>query len=341
MGTRNLVWLIVTIVACAGCATNVPVAEVRLVGKAFQDLSAASALLLDDLSVAERAQGKVVADVRAKSNSRAAAAEISGGGDVRYVVLSAVSPNEADAERTVGNRCEAIGLLTVSTVSVQNGFCVSDSYYYSELADPPATATFRRSLAAVDSYTNVLLILAEGRNIEAAQAEVQSLAGNVGGVLEIAGATGAGTAMQGVVGALQPLLDLAAKQSNAKELARNVRDVSPKVVVVIEQLRLAAPELFNTLAEHALANLRTAKLTQDINVKVVRIDAARIEAYRTAVSNYVVLLDQYERLLDRLVDSYDTTGKGVTLSGLVQQSAQLSAQADAWRRTYSALRMGF
>jgi hypothetical protein len=341
VGTRNLVLLVVTIIACAGCATNVPVAEVRLVGKAFQDLNAASAPLLDDLAVAERAQGKAVAGVRAKSNSRAAAEAISGDGDVRNVATSALTPSEADVEGTSENRCEAVGLLTVSSLSVQNGFCVSDSYYYSELADPPATATFRRSLAAVDSYTNVLLILAEGRNIEAAQAEVQSLAGNVGGVLEIAGATGASAAMQGVVGALKPLLDLAAKQSNAKELARNVKDVSPKVVVVIEQLRVAAPELFNTLTERALASLQRAKLKPDTSAEIVRIEAMRIEAYRTVVSNYVVLLDQYERLLDRLVESYDTTGKVVTLSGLVQQSAQLSAQADAWRRSYSALRMGF
>lgn len=341
MRTRNLIMLAVTIIACSGCATNVPVAEVRLVGKAFQDLNAASAPLLDDLAVAERAQGKVVADVRARSNSRAAEAVVSSEGNVRNVVMSAVTPSEADAVGASQNRCGAIGLLTVSSVSVQNGFCVSDSYYYSELADPPATATFRRSLAAVDSYTNVLLILAEGRNIEAAQAEVQSLAGNVGGVLEIAGAAGASAAMQGVVGALQPLLDLAAKRSNSKELARNVKEVSPKVAVVIEQLRVAAPELFNTLTERALASLQRAKLKPDTSAEFVRIEAGRIEAYRTAVSNYVVLLDQYERLLDRLVDSYDATGKVVTLSGLVQQSAQLSAQADAWRRTYSALRMGF
>lgn len=344
MATRKLVLLVVTIIACSGCATRVPVAEVRLVGKAFQDLNAASAPLLDDLAVAERAQGKTAAGIRAKSNSGAAATTLVDD-DIHSVVSSAVTPGQADAEGASENRCAAVGLLTVSSVSVQNGFCTSDSYYYSELADPPATATFRRSLAAVDSYTNVLLILAEGRNIEGAQAEIQSLAGNVGGVIEIAGAAGASAAMQGVVGALKPLLELAAKQSNAKELARNVKQVSPKVVVVIGQLRGAAPELFNTLTERALANLQRAKLQRaklkpDSGAEAVRIEAVRIEAYRTAVSNYVVLLDQYERLLDRLVESYDATGKVVTLSGLVQQSAQLSAQADAWRRTYSALRMG-
>lgn len=334
MRSHVVALLIVVSLACSGCATNAPVTEVRLVGRAFQDLNAASAPLLDDLAVAERAQGKVVAEVRAKQNSRTA---LAAGSEVaaRSIPVSTTVTND--------NPCDAVGLVAIDSLSVkvQDGFCVSDSYYYSELADPPATATFRRSLAAVESYTNVLLILAEGRNLEAAQAEVQSLAGNVGGVLEMAGASGAGVAVQGIASALQPLLDLAAKHSNSKELARNVKDVAPKAVAVVEQLRLAAPELFATLTESALARLQRAKLKPDTSAEIVRVEAARIDAYRTAVSNYVVLLDQYERLLGRLVDSYDTTGKSITLSGLVQQSAQLSAQADAWRRTYSALRMGF
>ena len=185
--------LILVFLACSGCATHAPVAEVRLVGRAVQDLNAASAPLLDDLAVAERAQGKVVAEVRAKKNSRTA---MVAGSDIaaRNVPVSAVVTNEGSGAPSDANPCGTIGLVAIDSLSVkvQDGFCISDSYYYSELADPPATATFRRSLAAVESYSNVLLILAEGRNLEAAQAEVQSLAGNVGGVLEMAGASGAG-----------------------------------------------------------------------------------------------------------------------------------------------------
>jgi hypothetical protein len=305
--------------ACAGCATNTPVAEVRLVSKAFQDLNSASAPLLDDHAIAERMQGQQSADKRAEKH--AAGTEVS-------------SPAQ--------DRCESVLQATAGTgegkVTVQDGFCLEDSYYYSQLADPPATAAFRRSLAALESYSNVLLILAEGRNIEAAQAEVQALAGNLGGVAELAGASGAGVALQGFAGALQPLLDIAAKRANAKELARNVKEVSPKAMEVAEQLRKSAPELFTTLTQGPLK-----AFTEDGVDKphIAVAEKKRIEAYRSAVSNYVVLLDQYQRLLDALVRSYDNEGKSVTLSGLVQQSTQLSAQADAWRRTYSALRMGF
>jgi hypothetical protein len=297
----------------AGCSTTTPVAEVRLVGKAFQDLNAASAPLLDDLAIAERAQGKTAANVRAKKHA-----------------------NPAGGTASATDRCGDVRQVTVSNVSVQNGFCIDDSYYYSELADPPATAAFRRSLAAIDSYTQVLLILAEGRNVEAAQAEVHSIAANVGGVLDLAGG-GVGTALTGLSSALQPLLGLAAQRSNAKELGRNVKQVSPQTIALLAELRKAAPELFKTLTERSVARMNTQGLA---SADVAKAEAARIDAYRTAVSNYVVLLDEYQRLLSQLVESYDTDGT-ITLSSLARRSAELSAQSDVWRRTYSALRMGF
>ncbi len=308
MPNLSSVMLTVALMLCTGCAATVPVAEVRLVGKAFQDLNVASAALLDDLAVAERAQGQAAASARAKKHSA--------GLDT--------------------DRCRQVTQVAVGSVVVQNGFCIEDSYYYSELADPPAAATFRRSLTAVESYTNVLLILAEGRNLDAAQAEVQGLASNISGALALAGG-GIGTALTGLSGVLQPVLDLAAKRANARELARTVKQVAPQTLAVVEQLRIAAPELFTTLTERSLAQLRTTGL---ISADVAAAEAVRIETYRGAVSNYVVLLDQYQQLLGRLVQSYDVEGRSVTLSGLAQQSAQLSAQADAWRRTYSALRMG-
>ncbi len=303
----------------SACAASPPLAEVGLVAQAFDDLNSASAPLLDDLAVAERIQGRAAAERRAQQRS----------GEV----ASDTTPTPAGATA----RCPDVSRAAAGTAHVQNGFCAEDSYYYSELSDPPGTAMFRRSLAAVGDYTRVLLILAEGRNIAAAQAQLQSLAANVGGALELAGASGLGPAAGALASALQPLLSLAAKHSNAEELRRNVKEVSPQVVAVIGQLRATAPELFTTLTEQSLARFRRDGL---VNAEIARLEAARIEIYRAAVSNYVVLLDQYQALLSSLVAAYDVEGKPLTLAGLAERSAQLSAQADAWRRTFSALRLG-
>lgn len=314
--TRCHLGALAIIVSLSACATSPPVAEVGLVAKAFDDLNSASAPLLDDLAMAERIQGRAAAERRAQQRSAADA-----------------PPPVAIASA----RCPDVSRAAAGAAHVQNGFCAEDSYYYSELSDPPGTAMFRRSLAAVGDYTRVLLILAEDRNLAAAQAQLQSLAANVGGVLELAGASGLGPAAGALASALQPVLSLAAKHGNAEELRRNVKEVSPQVVAVIGQLRATAPELFTTLTEQSLARFRRDGL---VNAEIAQLEAGRIETYRVAVSNYVVLLDQYQALLSSLVAAYDVEGKALTLAGLAERSAQLSAQADAWRRTFSALRLG-
>ena len=312
-------------VLLAACASAPPLTEVRLVAKAFEDLDAASAPLLDDLAVAERAQGRSNAQERARNHS---------GGSPAAAPAAATTSTAAATAAAVTDRCPHVLEVTgAGGASVQRGYCLDDSYYYSELADPPATAAFRRSLAAVGDYTEVLVILAEGRNIEAAQAQLQSLAGNVGSTLELAGATGIGTALSGFSAALQPVVALAAKRANARELARNVKDVAPQALAVIEQLRNTAPTLFNTLTDQSLRGF------QRVSEDAAKVRAGRIETYRGAIANYVVLLDQYRQLLTQLVASYDENGRP-TLAGLAERSAQLSAQADTWRRTFTALRRG-
>jgi len=306
--------LIVLVLACGGCATTVPLPQVQLVGKAFQDLNSASAPLLDDLSIAERARGIKNADT-----------------------LARLHPADNAAQPTPLDPCPKISQVKAEGVAVQNGFCIEHSQYYSELTDPPATAAFRSALAAVEGYTNVLLILAEGRNLEAAQAQVQGLVANVGSLVDIA-KPGVGTALAGLSAALKPVLDIAAKSANSKELARIVKTGAPDAQRVIKELRDAAPEMFTTLTERSLSTLNSLKAPP--SAETAKAEAARINAYRVAVSNYVVLLGQYQQLLDQLVDSYDSEGKVITLNGLLQRSTELSAQADAWRRTYSALRMG-
>src|SRR5262245_25457529 len=91
-------------VACAGCASNTPVAEVQRVANAFGTLNAASAPLFDDLAVAEREQGRNAADHRARQRSA------------------------GDSTLDMGPCPEAVE-VRVGNVTVQDSFCVADSYY--------------------------------------------------------------------------------------------------------------------------------------------------------------------------------------------------------------------
>jgi len=136
---------------------------------------------------------------------------------------------------------------------------------------------------------------------------------------------------------LGSLLTLAARQGNAEELKRLVRDEAPKVERLILALREFARELFRTLAEEPLERFNTQGLA---NMEVARAESQRIEAYRVAISNYVVLLDRYRELLKDLAVAYDSPRNPVTLARIAERSAQLSTQADAWRRSLASLRTG-
>jgi hypothetical protein len=314
---RAIAIFVAVFLLLAGCTSSPPVGETRLVAKSFDNLNTASQPLLDELAVAERNQGKTAALARAEMRTS----------------------NDSSTPIPDDGRCPnilVIGGETRDIPKVQNGFCSEDSYYYSDISDPPATRAFRQALAAVGDYTQLLMILAEGRNVAEARDQIMTLTNNLGLALVAAGATGLGPTLQGLVSALDPLLDLAAKSSNAKELQRLVVQESPKVLKLVAAMRTAASEFFTTLAEAPLARFNLAIDKPE----TAKVEADRIEAYRIAVSSYVVLLDQYEALLRDLVKVYDQPRGPITLASLTERSAQLSAQADAWRRSLASLRAG-
>lgn len=315
---KTLAAIILSGLLLAACATPAPVGEVRLVAKAFDNLNTASQPLLDELALAERTQGRTAALARAEARTNTPPA----------------SPPLPGSERCPN--VLVLGGKMNDIPDVQNGFCPEDSYYYSELADPPGTRAFRQALAAVGDYTQLLVILAEGRNLEEAKGQLVTLTGNLGLALSAAGVAGAGPALNALLQAFNPVLELAAQGSNAKELKRLVVQESPKVEKLLSALRTQAGEFFITLTEAPMARFNLALDKPDVEAA----EAARIEAYRIAVSNYVVLLDQYGSLLGDVAKVYDQPEGAVTLGSLAERSAQLSAQADAWRRSLASLRAG-
>ena len=314
-------WMILSalVVVFSGCATQRPLAEVRLVAQAFDNLGSASQPLLDELALAERAQGRRVALARARGNED-----------------QAVGGAAPTANAKV---CPGIVLLdlpdSAGTPPVQNDFCPEDSAYWSELSDPPATRAFRRALAAVGDYTTLLVMLAEDRNIDEAMGQLQVLTGNLGSAFSATGSVGVEAALATALEAFKPLLEMAAQQANTEELKRLVKETSPKVIGLVDALRNGARPMFRTLTGQSRRLLSEGGADPGL----IKAEAGRIEGYRLTVSNYVVLLEQYGSLLADLVAAYERPQQN-TLASLAERSAQLSAQADAWRRSLAVLRSG-
>jgi hypothetical protein len=294
--------------ALTGCVTA-PVDQIKYFSDAFNTLNTMGQPLLDDLAVAERTQGRQIAVRRAQGKS-AQGAEACPPGQIPW-------QGAADGKQ---------GII--------RGFCLPDAPYFSGLADPPATHAIRSGLSVIERFAGILSTLAEGRNVEGALADIDALGKQVGGLLSFAGI--AAPALVPALSALHPLLESAARQSNAQEAKRLILQAAPEITNLIGALEKAVPEMFKTLIESTSAKLTSEA---DMNPAIAAIDIARVEAYRVALSDYVILLRKLQMAWDLTVTAANSPGRA-SIANVVQQAAELKTDAEAARRVFSILRSG-
>ncbi len=294
----------------AGCATA-PVAEIRQFNAAFVAVDQVGQPLLDDLSQAERAQGRGIAARRAQGKTTLGAA-LCPTSDVPWQEV----PNSG-------------GFIA--------GYCLPDAPYFASVGDPPATKIFRGALSIVGNYASVLVALAENRNVEGGIAEINQALGDAGAVLKVVGLASSMSPIGAVVGQLEPILRKLAEAGNVETVRKLIQDGNPKVEALIVALRDAAPAMFNTITEaHA------TKLTSEAaeNPAVAEPLLNQIGVYRRVVSDYVVLLDQLYGAWRATVAAVEQPEGRGGQSDLIRRSAEIRSFADSVRRALSALRTG-
>jgi hypothetical protein len=299
-------WLLLALIFC-GCSVA-PIEETRSFSKAFAAVDGASQPLLDDHAFAERRQGQQNAEVKAKKGLYEGA-------------------------------CKGIVWAEVDATSGYiDGFCIDDAPYFSELGDPPATQAFRHGIRLIGDYSQVLLFLAEGRNLDETSAQVQALGQNIAALVSVASGPGAAAGVTSVLGALDPIIKDAAQRKNVEEMKRLVLSGAPLIKKLIESLRVAAPEIFNTLIFQSVKGVTSREARE--NKTVAKGYLERVAAYRIVMSNYVVLLGELELSFDQLVIAFQQPRNAVSLAIIAERSGRLSASAEAWRKVYSTLRTG-
>lgn len=309
-GVQTACLLLLAAFAVTAC-TQAPVAEIRQFSNAIEAVDTASQPLLDDLALAERQQGREIA-VRRAQGTTSVGADICPPGQVSWQLAP-------DGEN---------GFI--------RGFCGADVAYYSELSDPPATAAFRRGLGIIEDYGEVLVTLAEGRNVEAAVGQLDALAQNVTGLLALVpGAGQAAIALRAPLAELKPILEAAARSNASEEALRLIKSGAPAVGQLIDALQAATGPIFNTLIEAPAARL---SLLDPAETTAASEELRRIEGYRVLVANYAVLLGELRKAWDATVVAADRPPSPVTLETLAARSAEIAADAEAIRRTLAAIR---
>jgi len=285
----------------SSCAVA-PIQEVRLFNSAFTTFSEASQPLFDDLAIAERRQGQTVAESKAKKNG-------------------------------YQGECAKIGWMNMGFI---DGYCNDDAPYFSEIGDPPTTRRIRDGVRLIGRYSEVLLTLAEGRNLDETSAQIQNLGGNIAALIAMGAGPGGGAAFSGVLGALDPIIRDAAQRKNVEEMNRLVLTGAPHVTKLIASLRDGAPAVFDTLILQSVRGVTSAEALKSPVITKIHLD--RISTYRVAVSNYVVLLGELKNTFEELVTAVQQPRNPATVAFIAERSARLAVHADAWRRVYSVLR---
>ena len=172
--------------------------------------------------------------------------------------------------------CKGIFWAKVNATSGYiEGFCVDDAPYFSELGDPPATEALRLVIRLIGDYVELLLTLAEGRNLADTSGHIQAFAQNIFALTSLASGPGAAAGLTSVLGALEPIIRDAAQRKNIEEMKRLVLSGAPLLKKLIETLREATAEVFNTLIFNSVQGATSPEAMDDKRVAetfILRID---------------------------------------------------------------------
>jgi hypothetical protein len=319
--------LTVLALLAAGCAQPAPVEEVRQFAQAFANVQAASQPLFDDLAAAERDLGQRDA-VRA-----AISGEDASGSATEPNVDDACAADHPGWQTTLAK--DAAG----REIGFIDGFCLGHAAYYATVGDPPATRQLREALQVVGQYSEVLLILAEGRNIAEAQAQLQALGAGIAGTLVLIPPAAPGAAAIGpLLQALAPLVEEAARAQNFREMRDFVGKADPRVGRLLTALQAAAPWMFESLTRVAQRRVPTETRNDPQLATAV---VTQIDGYRAALSNFVVLLEELKTAHADIVAALARAESApLTLSLLAERAQRLNAQASALRQAFVILRRG-
>lgn len=193
-------------------------------------------------------------------------------------------------------------------------FKVADAAYFATIGEPPNTATFRHSLNVVTAYANLLVSLAEAKDVASTKSHMVEISSSIGAIAGLAG-------VEAAVGALSPIIDHALRASSIAEARRLVLEGAPLIEALLAALKNATPEIFNALIyfdrQEPLPNQE---------------QAANLAIQRTKVANFVILLDRLAATFRLLVQGIEHPYGRLTLSELATETALLRADVEAARK---------
>lgn len=364
--------MLLAVGAVGACAPQAPVEQVQLFSQAFQNVQTASQPLFDDLAAAERELGRRIAEDDARqqlepgelppeapsvvlapavegpvSGPAGAGADVGADQEAEQPATTAQASPHTSSQIAVAACVEgAPGWQPTfadgpdgQPIGYVDAFCLEDAAYYAAVGDPPATRSFRRGIDVLGQYSEVLLTLATGRNIDEAKARLEIIASAVTGASALVPAAVPAAGLIGpVFQGLAPIVEEAAKAQNFTEMKRLVTEASPSFNRLIAALQASSPWIFKTLIRKSE---RKVPIETAGNPDLARSVVGTIEGYRMAVSDFVLLLDEMGKTHADIVAALSQReADPLSLAQLANRAERMNAQATALREAFVLIRRG-
>lgn len=219
-------------------------------------------------------------------------------------------------------------------------FTPEDARYYADSVDPPGTAAFRRSLATVKAYNDLLYALGTGQTAQALTAKLGELQVSVSkAITEIGVTAGAGAQTAAISGglssafrALESIVRTGLKYRSRAAVRVYLLENYKHVRKILVEIRSGTQDIFPLLAD---AVLRRSRVT---GTSPTAEEIAKIETYRKLLSDWVILIDVTIMALDQV---YVSMGASQTIAssiaGLNTIAVDLATTAEAARKHLAEL----
>ncbi len=275
---RAFIGLFLLVFVVSGCMSRSGVAEFVAYKTVFDESTAVSTALIDQLSASERRIGQY--------------------------------------ERLRGSK------------GAGKAFSVSDAAYYSNAADPPLAAHYRKALDVIGRYNVIMLGYASGQGFDQIEAEIFALSAEAAKTVDlISGSTRIASQFAPYLGMLREFADLGLAARSRQVFREKAVAYHDDIVSLIETMRDGAPEMFEVLTfwiekdivDGTVAGRGIGEL-QDKHLQV-----------RVLVSDWVVLMNRNIEALNAVVFAIENPSLGSDLSGATASLMELQTTVKAVR----------
>jgi len=252
--------------------------------------------------------------------------------DDSAAVSTSIIDQLAASERVIGRYARLQG-----NTSAGKRFVVADAAYFSEQADPPLAAHYRKALDVIGRYNTIMLGYATGQGFDQLDAEIQALATESAKTADlIAGTTKIAGRFTPYLGLLQEFARLGLSARSREVFRDKALQYHDDIVSLIETMRDGAPEVFDILADPIERDILNATIS---NASTRELQAKHYKM-RILVSDWVVLMNRNIEALNAVTFAIENPSLGANLSGTTASLMELQTTVSAVRRRLADINGG-